>query len=119
MSKSREKRGFVQREVRVNILRELKAFNADVSSVEEEILLLHQAKGMRAEYDARNIPAPEWLDDVIRRLTRAIEAQTRDAKELRLKEIRAAKAGLMTASEKREQLAREEAEIEAQLAGVK
>lgn len=101
----------------MNIIRELKTFNADVTSLEDALALEVGAETLRANYVKHNIPVPEWLDDTARRLARHIETQTREAKELRLKEIKSQRENLATAAEKREKLDAEAAALEAALKG--
>lgn len=103
----------------MSMLRDLKQFVEDQSDLEVMIALSVFAKGLRAEYDAKNIPVPEWLDDRLRQIARAIDGQTRDAKELRLKEIAAEETRLLTSSEKRERLAAERSRLEGELQGQK
>lgn len=98
------------------MLRQLKQFVEDQADTETMIALAVFAKGLRQEYEARNIEAPEWLDDRIRQIGRALEASTRDAKELRLKEIAAERTRLLTPSEKRTALEAEEAKLRGELA---
>lgn len=97
------------------MLQDLKRLDVDRLQLDEALTLAAFAKGLHQEYDARSIPAPEWLDDRIRQLSREIETRRRDALEMRLKEIRAQKTNLMTADEKRTALAAEEAELTAKL----
>lgn len=101
------------------MLRQLKQFVEDQADTETMIALSVFAKGMRAEYEARNISVPEWLDDRIRQIGRALEASTRDAKELRLKEIAAEETRLLTGAEKREKLKAEREKLETELQGTK
>jgi hypothetical protein len=98
------------------MLADLKRLDLDRNGVEELVAFAAFAKMLHAEFQARNLPAPEWLDDKIRQLNREITSRGRDALEMRLKEIRAQRTQLMTPSEKREALAAEEAALEAQLA---
>lgn len=101
------------------MLKELRSFDADRCDIDQLVALSAFAKVLHAEYEARNINVPEWLDDSRRTLAREIEGRRRDALELRLKEVRAQKSGLMTASEQREALAAEEAALTSELAATK
>lgn len=98
------------------MLKELKSFDAERCDLDQLVALSAFAKVLHAEYEARNIQVPEWLDDSRRALAREIEGRRRDALELRLKEVRAGQSGLLTAAEKREKLAAEEAKLVEQLA---
>ncbi len=104
------------KEPKVNMINELKRFNADTTQLEDTIVLSAVGKLVRAEYEARNVEVPAWLDDVNRRLTRAIDTQTREAKELRRKELLATKSGLETREEKRLRVEAELAALDGDLA---
>lgn len=97
------------------MLQLLRSFNPDRADLEDMLALIVFARGLRAAHEEFKVAVPEWLDDKIRALNREIVGKTRDALELRLKEVRQAKTQLMTPSERREALAKEEAELEAQL----
>lgn len=97
------------------MLEQLKRLDIDRISLEEMLALAAFAKSLHAEYDLRNIPSPEWLDDKIRLLNREIGARSRDALEMRLREVRAQQTQLLTPAEKRAKLAEEEARLQAQL----
>ena len=99
------------------MLEQLKRLDVNRLQLDEALAYAAFAKGLRQEYDTRNIPAPEWLDDAIRALNKDVEGRRRDALEMRLKEIRAQKTQLMTPAEKREALAAEEAELVGKLGG--
>lgn len=103
----------------MQIIAQLKTFNADTTPLEDLVTLSFVARGLRAEYDARGVAVPEWLDDAIRRVTNAISNQTRDAKVARLRELAAAEDKLIPASERREKIAAERQALEKELAGVK
>lgn len=98
------------------MLAELKRLNCDGVQLDELMAHAAFAKILRAEYEGKNITAPEWLDDAIRRINREITLRSKDALEMRLKEIRAQRTQLMTPTEKREQLEKEEAALQEQLA---
>jgi hypothetical protein len=97
------------------MLSEIRQWNEQTTNLEDTVELLWAAKGIRAEFEAKNAPVPEYLDAQIRALNRAIDSQTRDAKELRLKELRAQAAGLMTTTEKRARVEAELAALEAEI----
>lgn len=98
-------------------IRELKMFNADVTQLEDTIALEAFAKALRDRYEAHAIEVPEWLSDALKRLTRAIDAQTTEARELRAKEIKAALDGLATRDEKKAKLQAELDKLQPQAAG--
>lgn len=92
------------------MLNEIRNWNVDAAGLDQTVATLAMAKLVRAEFDTKNVTAPEWLDSQIRALNRAIEALTRDQKELRRRELLAQASQLETASEKR---ARIQAELDA------
>ena len=89
----------------------LKRFDVDTTSFDDLIALSAFAKVLHAEYEALKTPVPEWLTDAMKSLTRAIAAKQKDAIEKRLKEVRATKATLKTAAERRADLEAEEKEL--------
>jgi hypothetical protein len=100
----------------MQMLDNLRSFDIDRIHTDEAIALVVFAKGLRAEYETRQMDVPEWLTDKVRSLDRWIASNRRDALELRLKEARAAQAGLMTADQRREKVAADILAIEAELA---
>jgi len=98
------------------MLAQLKSLDVDRLALDEAIGLAAYAKMVSAEYDARGVSHPEWLDDAIRTLNTDITARTRDALEMRLKEITAQRTQLMSADEKRAKLDAEEAALREKLA---
>lgn len=100
-----KKQGYQRGETKM--LSFVRNWNVDAAGLDETVGVLALAKIIRAEFEAKNVAVPEWLDTQLRALNRAVEALTRDAKELRLKEILAQEAQLMTSAEKREKLAKE------------
>lgn len=101
----------------MGLLDRLKQLDVDKLSLDDAVELAVDAKALRAEYERRTLPVPEVLDDSLRSLDRDIEARRRDALELRLKEVRRQRAATMSAEEKRQKLAAEEADLEALLSG--
>jgi hypothetical protein len=98
-------------------IEELKSFNVDRLSSEEMIFLETDAQRLRAAYEQRAVPAPEWLTDQIHTLNVEIDRRKRDDLEKRKKELLAANAADMTASERREARKIELERIEKELAG--
>jgi hypothetical protein len=94
------------------MLSELKRVNLDGAELEQLMALSSFARNLKAEYAHRNVPTPSWLDDKDRELTREITRRNSDELQRRLNEIKAQQAALMTPAEKREKLAREQAELE-------
>ena len=83
--------------------------------MEEMLVLRVFGRGMTEEYSRIMVPSPEWLTDVMAKLTREIDARRRDELEKRLKEIKAQRSTLRTAEEKRAALDDEQAALERQL----
>lgn len=104
--------------LRVNVtqrLEELRNFNVERASLDEMLLVERDLDGLRASYERRAVPTPEWLADQISTLNTEITRRTKDDLERRLKELDAQEAGLMSATEKRERLAKEREAIRARL----
>jgi hypothetical protein len=101
----------------MQITRELKTFVAESSNLEDMIVLSANARNIRHEYESKNIPVPEWLDDVYRRLTAAIDTQTRESKLLRLKNLQAEEEKFLSREEKAAKIRAEREALEAELAG--
>lgn len=100
----------------IEMLQQLKKWNKDgINDLDETIALSAFAKGLQAEYVTRNIPVPEWLTTVLTTLGHEITSKTRDQLEKRKRELLAQKAGLESAEDKRARIAKELAEIGAQL----
>ena len=95
----------------------VKNWNVDAAGLEETVAVLAIAKTIHATFDAKNVPIPEWLDNQIRALNRAVENMTRDARELRLKELLAAQEQDLTPSERREKRQKEIEALKAQGVG--
>lgn len=98
-------------------IEELKTFNVDRMSSEEMIFLESDAQRLRGAYETRAIPAPEWLTEQIRTLNLEIDRRKHDDLMKRKKELLAANAADMSASERRESRKAELDRIERELAG--
>lgn len=99
-------------------LDELKNFNIERLSFEEMILLESDAQRVRAAFEQHTVPQPEWLVDQIRTLNIEIGRRKRDDLEKRRKELNAADAADMSASERREARKAERERIERELAAM-
>ena len=99
------------------MLQQLKNFIVDRLDVDELFALSALGKSIHKEYQERGLPTPIWLGEQMATLEREILARRRDELEKRLKDIKAQRSTLETASEKRERLDKEQAELEKQLAG--
>lgn len=94
----------------------LKQLNTDRSSLDELVALSVGAKQLRSEYEANMLPVPAWLSGALKAISTEISMKRRDSLEKRRAEILAQQAGLESAQEKRERLARELEELESALA---
>ena len=99
------------------MIAQLKNFVVDRLDMDELFALSAFGKSIRVEYQERSLPIPVWLEEQLGVLNREILARRRDELEKRLKDIKAQRSTLETASEKRTRLDVEQAELEKQLAG--
>lgn len=83
--------------------------------LDEAVELSTAAEQLRDGYRKHQLSSPEWLDDAIRSLDRFIADQTRDKLEMELRELAAADAADMTATERRTARAARRAELESRL----
>lgn len=96
-------------------LEELQNFNTDRASLDEMLLVENDANVLRASYERHQIPVPEWLEDQNGAISSEVTRRTHDDLQRRLKEIDQTEAGLLSASEKRDRLAKEREKIQARL----
>jgi hypothetical protein len=94
---------------------ELRNFVVDRMSIEELALVRSDLKRLGAEFTESAVATPEWIGEQIKAVTLEIGRRTEDDLQKRLKEIRSQRSGLETNTEKRDRLAREEAEVLAKL----
>lgn len=99
------------------MLNDLRRVNLDGQNLDELMALDFFALGLRARFEARQAPVPEWLDARIRELSREITRRTADHLEKSLKDIEAQEAALMTQEQKRAKVAAEKARLLAQMSG--
>lgn len=92
-----------------NLLNELRSTRFTGSDLEDLMALDTFAHSLRARYEARQVPEPDWLNARITELGSEIRMRTADATQKRIRELLAAKQTLMTPTEKR-------ASIDAELA---
>jgi hypothetical protein len=96
-------------------LEEMKNFNTDRASLDEMLLIEDDMNRLRARYENRTLPVPEWLTDQLTTVNTETSRRTRDDLEKRLKELNAADAALLTQAEKRDRIAREREAIMSRL----
>lgn len=97
------------------LIEQLKNFDANRASIDELIELASLGRIIHAEYDARDVEAPEWLNVQIKSLGNEITAKTRDRDEARLRELQARQDTLKTTAEKKVENAREIARLNKRL----
>lgn len=95
------------------MLEQFKAFNANKAEIEEIVSLSAFGRSLTAEYVALGVEAPSWVDARQSEIKRELSARLADVREKRKREIRAALTTLRTAEEKRADLAKELAQLEA------
>ncbi len=94
-------------------LERLKNLDFERLDVDEMVAMSAFARQIATEYDTLLLNRPEWLDVKTVELKREIQTRLADLRDKRMREIRAKIATLKTAEEKRADLAKELAELEA------
>ena len=105
---------FKRKEVK-RMLDKLKNFDVDRMDVDELMEMSILAREMSAEYQHYGSKVPEWLVERGKSIAREIKARLSDTLEKELREKRSRLEQLIPASERREQLQREIAELEAKI----
>lgn len=96
------------------MLQEFKSFDAEnADDLDELVAMAAFGRSLRAEFDAQNIAAPEFVDNSLRSIKREIENRVADRKAARIRELKAQRESLKTAQEKREAIDKELAALEA------
>jgi hypothetical protein len=93
----------------------LRNFNADRMSIEELVALSAFAKNLQAEFVTYSIDAPAWVSDQSRALSKEIKSRNFENLSAQLKEKKARLEALATPDQKREKLAKEIEDLQAQL----
>lgn len=99
----------------MQLLQQLKGVQVDGLQLDEAVLLLAIAGKMDEAYQQTVGEAPQWLTDARETLQKEVKSRSQDALEKRLKELEAQEDRLKSAQEKREDIAKERARIEAKL----
>jgi len=81
--------------------------------LEDAMVLAASARQVAAEYDALKVAKPSWLDDKIEELRRFIADTQRDARKKALAELKARRTTYLSASERRDLIDKQIAELEA------
>ena len=97
----------------------LKTYDMNRASEEEMICLSLFAKQVVAEYQANNLPVPEWITEKADSIRRDINTKRRDSLIAAKKELTARKEALKTQQEKSRDINKRMADIDAQLEGLK
>ena len=91
----------------------LKNFNADRLDMEDLVGLLADSKALRTEYEALQIEEPEYIDTTIKAIRREITARNADKIAARKRELTARIDSLKTPAQKKTELEKELAALEA------
>ena len=91
----------------------LKNFNADRLDMEDLVGLLADSKALRAEYGALQIEEPEYIDTTIKAIRREITSRNADKIAARKRELTARIDSLKTPAQKKTELEKELAALEA------
>lgn len=97
----------------LSLLNELRTTKYTASDLEELLALDTFAHALRARYEARQVPEPDWLNGRIVELGSEIRVRTNDAVQKRIRELKAQQQSLMTPEQKRAAVAAELAALEA------
>jgi hypothetical protein len=91
----------------------LKNFNADRLDMEDLVGLLADSKALRTEYEALQIEEPEYIDTTIKAIRREIASRNADKIAARKRELTARIDSLKTPAQKKTELEKELAALEA------
>jgi ATP-dependent Lon protease len=91
----------------------LKNFNADRLDMDELVGLLADSKALRTEYEALQIEEPEYIDTTIKAIRREITSRNADKIAARKRELTARIDSLKTPAQKKAELEKELASLEA------
>jgi hypothetical protein len=91
----------------------LKNFNADRLDMDELVGLLADSKALRTEYEALQIEEPEYIDTTIKAIRREITSRNADKIAARKRELTARIDSLKTPAQKKLELEKELASLEA------
>lgn len=100
------------------MLNQLKTFDANRLDMDELVYLAALGRAIREEYEALGLDEPDWVDVQLKTIKREIHARNADKLEKRRREIETRLEGLKTPTQKKQELLREKAQIEKQLAEV-
>ncbi len=81
--------------------------------VEDAIVLSSFARSVSAEYDALKVDKPSWLVDQAARIHQFVSDLLRDERRRKISELKSRRETLKTANERREELDKQIADLEA------
>ena len=93
-----------------------KSFTADRMDIDELVALMAFGKSLRAEYEALQMEEPAFVDLQLKSLRREITSRFADKLEARKRELASRIDSLKTPAQKKSELEKELANVEAQLA---
>lgn len=95
------------------MLSDFQNFNKDRLNVDDMVALAAFGRILRAEYEAQKVDEPEFVDTQLKLLRREIASKVDDKRQARRKQIEAQLQSLKTPAERRAELEKEKAELEA------
>jgi hypothetical protein len=95
------------------VLSDFQNFNKDRLNVDDMVALAAFGRILRAEYEAQKVDEPEFVDTQLKLLRREIASKVDDKRQTRRKQIEAQLQSLKTPAERRAELEREKAELDA------
>jgi len=93
-------------------------FNVDGLSIDELVALAVFGRQLRTEYEAHQLEEPEWVDIQLKALRREIITRNAQNLESRRREIALRLDSLKTPGQKKQELLKEQAEIDRKLKAV-
>lgn len=99
------KKGLAER--RKLMLDQFKSFNVDGADIDQLVALSAFGKQLRGEFETQKIPVPEYVSDNLNSISREIDARMADRKATRIRELKAQRASLATAQERRASIDKE------------
>ncbi len=94
-------------------LQNFKNFTADRLGLEDLVALSAYGRALRAEYEALQVEEPEFISVQLNSLKREIHSREADSREARKRNIKAQLESLKTAAERKNELKKQLAELEA------
>ena len=90
------------------MLEQFRSFSVEqADNIDELVAMSAFGRSLKAEFETLQVPVPEFVGDGLSAIKTEIERRLADRKAARIKELKAQRAGLQTAQEKREQIEKE------------